>query len=132
MPVPSAQSVRSQLRRILASREFSSSSRMTRFLQLAVSEALAGRAERLKEYVLGLEVFDRPADFAPGADPLVRVEARRLRTKLERYYRSEGRHDDVLIELPKGRYAPAFGWRETAIVTPAPAPEPSGGNTIAV
>ncbi len=52
--------------------------------------------------------------------------------KLERYYRAEGRHDDVLIELPKGRYAPAFGWRETAVVTPAPAPEPAGGNTIAV
>ena len=66
----------------------------------------------LKEYRLGLAVFDRPESFDPGADPIVRVEARRVRTKLAKYYESEGRHDDVVIELPKGGYVPTFHRRE--------------------
>lgn len=81
---------------------------MSRFLRLAVTETLAGRSERLKEYVFGVEVFDRGESFDPAIDPIVRVEAGRLRRKLERYYKTEGRHDDIAVRLPKGSYVPSF------------------------
>lgn len=109
---PDSGSVRAQLRRILASREFAASDRMCRFLRLVVTQALEETTESLKEYRLGLEIFDRPQSFDPGVDPIVRVEARRLRAKLAKYYSTEGRHDDILIDLPKGRYVPSFHKRD--------------------
>jgi serine/threonine-protein kinase len=111
---PDNHAISLQLNRILASREFSGAERMRRFLQLVVTETLAGRAGALKEYVIGLSVFDRPPSFDPGSDPIVRVEARRLRAKLENYYQGEGRGDSVLIELPKGRYSACFRARDAA------------------
>ncbi|MGH9663221.1 MAG: tetratricopeptide repeat protein, partial [Bryobacteraceae bacterium] len=99
---------------------------MSRFLRFAVTETLASRNERLKEYTLGVEVFDRPDSFDPGADPIVRVEARRLRAKLAHYYENEGRHDRLLIDLPKGGY--------TVKILPREAPAASAGchRTVAV
>lgn len=105
---PDQREVRAQLRRILASREFAASERMRRFLEFVVSQSLAGNTASLKEYTIGIEVFDRPATFDAAADPIVRVEARRLRSKLDHYYRREGRADEIVIELPKGGYAPRF------------------------
>ncbi|MFL6354181.1 MAG: tetratricopeptide repeat protein [Bryobacteraceae bacterium] len=125
---PDPGSVRAQLRRILASREFAASDRMCRFLRLAVTETLEGRSHELKEYRFGVEVFDRPASFDPGADPIVRVEARRLRAKLAEYYGNEGRYDDIVVELPKGRYVPSFRRREP----PNPEPVSRGASRIAV
>src|SRR5947209_7582794 len=119
--------VRLQLDRILSSREFSNAERMRRFLQLVVCEALGGRAGDLKEYPIGVAVFDRPASFDPSIDPIVRVEARRLRAKLDNYYQGEGRGDSILIELPKGRYTPRFTPREASPSAPQPGP-----NVIAV
>src|ERR1700687_34937 len=81
---------------------------MSRFLRFAVERALSGQSEQLKEYVLGVEVFDRKASYDPRVDPIVRVEARRLRSKLESYYASEGGADELIIEFPKGTYAPVF------------------------
>jgi hypothetical protein len=77
-------------------------------LRFIVEEALGGRAERLKEYILGVEVFGRPNWFDPRLDSIVRVEARRLRAALETYYADEGRADAVVIELAKGAYFPTF------------------------
>lgn len=111
---PDPRSVRAQLRRILASPEFAASDRMCRFLRLAVTETLEGRSDDLKEYRFGVEVFDRQPSFDPGADPIVRVEARRLRAKLAKYYGSAGRYDDIVVELPKGGYVPSFRRREHA------------------
>jgi TolB-like protein len=108
---PAQRHIRAQLRRMLASREFAGSERMQRFLRFAVSECLAGKTETLKEYTIGIEVFDRPASFDAATDPIVRVEARRLRAKLERYYGGEGRADEIVIELPKGGYTPRFRHR---------------------
>ncbi|MBV8072101.1 MAG: tetratricopeptide repeat protein [Acidobacteriaceae bacterium] len=115
---PDPQLIAAQLRRILASREFAASARMCRFLRLVVTEAMQGRSDDLKEYRLGLDVFDRPDSFDPGIDPIVRVEARRLREKIARYYAHEGRHDEILIALPKGAYIPSFARREPAKVEP--------------
>ena len=95
-----------QLDRILASKAFRQADRLKRFLSFVVQETLAGRGERLKEFVVGMEVFGKDKSFDPRNDPIVRVQARRLRTQLTRYYREEGQDDSLVIELPKGGYAP--------------------------
>jgi adenylate cyclase len=105
---PSADDVRRQLERLLASPLFANAGRMSRFLTFVVEQALAGESERLKEYVIGVEVFDRDADYDPRVDAIVRVEAARLRAKLAEYYAGEGRGDAVVVSLPKGGYAPAI------------------------
>ena len=97
-----------QLDRILSSKVFRQADRLKRFLTFAVNETLAGRGEQLKEFVIGVEVFGKGAGFDPRNDPIVRVQARRLRGQLSRYYRDEGQSDEILIELPKGGYTPSF------------------------
>ena len=106
--------VRAQVEKILSNRAFSRSGRLTRFLKFAVEETLAGRSEQLKEQSIGLEVFDRKTDYDPRIDPIVRVEARRLRAKLKAYYTSPGRRDDIVIAFPKGTYVPVFRCRGAA------------------
>jgi serine/threonine-protein kinase len=98
---------------------------MTRFLRFTVEQALAGRGEELKEYRIGLEVFDKDASFDPRIDPIVRVEARRLRSKLKRYYETEGKDEPVRVEYPTGSYVP---------VSREPAASPGAGTeqTVAV
>jgi TolB-like protein len=98
--------IREQLDRILNSGPFAHSRRRQRFLKYIVNETLAGRGELLKGYNIAVEVFDRPESFDPAIDPLVRIEAARLRDKLREYYESEGQNDPIRIDLPKGAYAP--------------------------
>ena len=100
--------VQDALKRILASAGFANSPRMSRLLRFVVEETAAGRGGDLKEYVVGLRVFDKPESFDPTVDPTVRTEASKLRAKLARYYEMEGRHDPVLVEIPKGHYAARF------------------------
>ncbi len=104
-------SLDSALTRVLNSAAFAHAGRLARFLRFAAREVFAGHGDRLKEYVVAVEVFDRPASFNPATDSVVRVEARRLRAKLEAFYADEGRDERVVIELPKGSYAPVFGFR---------------------
>ena len=99
--------VRAQLEKILASEAFVRSRRMQRFLEFIVEETLAGRADELGEYGIGMAVFDRGPDFEPALDPIVRNDARRLRLKLLEYYR-QASSDPVVIEMPKGGYVPIF------------------------
>jgi len=122
-PVPAcdvlATDVRSELDKVLSSAGFQRSPQLKRFLGFLVEETLAGRGERLKEYVLGTEIFGRPASYDPRLDSLVRVEAHRLRGILENYYRQEGSADSVLIELSKGSYVPSFRYRAPSLSRPA-------------
>jgi eukaryotic-like serine/threonine-protein kinase len=104
----SAETIRTQLERILASPGFIRSDRMVRFLRFTVEQTIQGQANSLKESVLGMEVFDRTASFDPRTDTIVRVEARRLRSKLKEYYEGDGRGDPVRIDFPKGGYIPTF------------------------
>src|SRR5947209_7880645 len=104
--------IRNQLSRILASPVFCESPRMVRFLRFAVEEALDGNAAELKENVIGTQVFDRAAGYDSRIDPIVRVEARRLRTKLRAYYDRHGQNDPVILDFPKGRYVPVFRTRQ--------------------
>jgi serine/threonine-protein kinase len=111
LQTPSADSVHQQLHRILKSRIFTRSKELCRFLQFAVEQKLRNRSVRLKEYLIGVTVFERGETFNPGTDPIVRVQARRLRSKLSLYYETEGRADTILIELPCGGYVPVFHFR---------------------
>jgi hypothetical protein len=106
--------IQSQLQRIVSSRVFAASARMSRFLRFTVEETIAGRAEDLKEITIGLAVFDRAHD--PRIDPIVRVEACRLREKLAQYYDADGKEDSIIIELPRGGYAPVFRQRAESAV----------------
>jgi TolB-like protein/Tfp pilus assembly protein PilF len=105
--------VRQQLRRILGSKSFRQVDRLQSFLTFIVEEMLAGRGDKLKEFLIGVEVFGKESSFDPRMDPLVRVQARRLRSRLVRYYREEGQNDEIVVELPKGGYEPVFQRRES-------------------
>ncbi len=124
--------VTAQLDRILGSKPFRQSERLKRFLRFIVLETLAGRGDRLKEFVVGAEVFERDTTFDPRNDPIVRVEARRLRAQLARYYREDGITDDVVIDLPKGGYTPTFRTVRVAAAGRAPARSLSHRNSVAV
>lgn len=104
--------IRRQLHRVLASTAFNQADRLTRFISFIVHEGMAGRGGELKEYVIGVHVFDKEPLFDPRTDPIVRVEARRLRAHLVRYYLEDGRHDELIIDVPKGGYAPTFRRRD--------------------
>lgn len=111
-PKLSAKATRLQLDRILSSTTFQQVDRLKRFLHFIVSEHLEGRGDELKEYVVGVQVFGKESSFDPRTDPIVRVQARRLRARLERYYATEGEHDELIVELPKGGYTPVIRHRE--------------------
>jgi len=103
--------IRAELERILRSRTFVHSHRIRRFLQFVVEESLQGRQHRLKEYVIGMEVFGRQESFDPRVDSIVRVEARRLRSKLEDYYSNDAdsaNGSSLRIQIHKGSYVPLF------------------------
>ena len=100
--------VRDCLQRILDSPQFRNSTRLARFLRVVVELTAEGKAEELKESVIGALVFDRPPDYDPKIDSIVRVQARQLRAKLQEYYSGAGSSDPVRIEIPKGSYAPVI------------------------
>ena len=108
-----------QLGRILDSETFSKALVLRRFLQFLVERTLQGRTNEIKEYALGVDVFDRGSDFDPRTDTIVRVQARRLRAKLEEYYEGPGDGDRILIELPKGSYVVAFRFVPSCLSRPA-------------
>ena len=107
-----AEAVRQQLERVLASSGFARNERLSRFLRFAVELRLENRDAELKESVIAVEVFGRRPDFDSRHDPIVRTEAARLRARLNEYYLNGGRTDPLIIEMPKGGYAPVF--REVA------------------
>lgn len=118
---PSTEAVIEELGRILNSPELASSPQLSLLLRHVVETTLRGELDALKESAIALGVFRRPPDYDPKVDPIVRVEARRLRTKLDAYYAGRGRHDPVRIRLPKGGYVPVF----SEAVMPAQIMEPA-------
>jgi tetratricopeptide (TPR) repeat protein len=133
----SAQEVEAELEKILASPLFRRAPRHSCFLEFVVRKTLAGSADCVKESLIGVEVFGRRADYDPGAEPAVRVEAGRLRSRLADYYAELGRHDPIHIHLPRGTYVPIFSrngteprLEENAADTVLVAP--SGGDEVIV
>src|SRR5215510_6362190 len=119
---PSPEMVRRQLERIVESPVFNKSARLTAFLRFVVEQTLTGQGDNLKEQVLALELYGRGAAFDSGPDPIVRVDARRLRDKLREYY-AGALADPIVISLPKGSYVPVFEQGDAARLMIAPAPE---------
>ena len=99
---------------MLASEPFANADRLSRFLRYVVERTLDGESDQLKEYAVGVSVFDRSEQYDPRVDSIVRVEAGRLRTKIDEYYRSCDGSDAIVIRLPKGSYAPVFELRSGA------------------
>lgn len=124
--------VRRELQKIIASKSFRQGDRLQRFLSFIVEETLAGRGDQLKEYPVGVDVFGKESSFDPRMDPIVRVQARRLRMRLYTYYQEEGQADELVIELPKGGYAPTFRKVEHAPKKRSLAPALVSRNTVAV
>jgi len=111
----SPQLIEDALQRVIGSREIITSERKKRFLSFIVQETLAGHAHRIKAYAIAVDVFDRDPSFDPVIDPVVRIEAGRLRRCLEHYYLTKGAADPVRITIPKGGYVPQFILNEEAV-----------------
>jgi len=134
-PELSEELIRKQLQRVLDSTTFLASKRISQFLTFIVMETLAGRADRIKGYTIGVEVYGRDASFDSVADSLVRVEAGRLRRMLSHYYEHIGKNDPVRIEVPKGTYVPRFTCvarhlRNATSASKAPEPKVAHDQTI--
>jgi len=114
---PRADEVRSALDRAVASEVFRGSPQLVAFLRYVVEATLRGEAERIKGYTIALEAFGRDETFDPQTDPIVRVEAARLRRAINRYYAGAGSREAIQIELPLGNYVPMF--RRVEIAPPA-------------
>jgi len=104
--------------KIVTSKSFSGSEFLRRFLKMLVTKVLREEEHEIKEYSLGVEVFGRE-NFDPRIDTIVRVQARRLRLKLQEYYRTEGQYDAVRIDVPKGSYVPVISHLPANGITPA-------------
>lgn len=106
--VPQHDAISEALERLLAWPEMARSPQLGRFLDYIVARALAGEEQNIKAYSIAVDVFGRGPDFDPQADPIVRVQARRLRGLLDDYYRGAGAGEPIQIRLPVGRYIPEF------------------------
>ena len=117
-----------QLERVLQSRTLHNSESLKAFLRFVVEKTLVDQEVQLKEYTIATEVFGRNSDYDPRIDSVVRVQAGRLRTKLQEYYTTEGKSDPLIIDLPKGHYYPVFTVAapepEHDAPTPLPPPTP--------
>ena len=113
--VPKRMEVLQQLARILRSKAFIQSDKLSRFLGFVVEHVLDGNAECLKEYLIGVEVYGRKPPYDPSQDSIVRTEARRLRGKLKEYYETQGDDDPLYVFMRPGSYAPIFQCREDLI-----------------
>jgi len=111
---PSVDEKKDAVRRVLESRHFRKAPRLRDFLQFVAAHALDGRTDELHEADIGRAVYERPSDYTPAEDSIVRVEARNLRRKLAAYYQSEGANDPVVITIPKGTYVPKFTVRDSS------------------
>ena len=120
MEIP-ASDIKAEVDRILASRGFANAGRLSRLLRYVVDKTLANEPDQLKEYSVGIEVFDRDEKYDPRLDSIVRVEAGRLRSRLDEYYNGEGASSPIRITLPRGGYTAQFERAPAATTAP---PEP--------
>jgi hypothetical protein len=102
--------VQQQLEKLLATPLFNSSKRYPSFLKFVVTHSLAGQTDHLKERILGMEIFGRPADYDTNTDPIVRVTAAEIRKRIEQYYQDPKHSQEIRLYLPAGSYAPQYSW----------------------
>jgi TolB-like protein len=130
---PRDEEVAAALQRLLSWPEIARSGQLAKFLSYIVERKLGGDAQSIKAYSIAVDVFGRPVDFDPQSDPIVRVQARRLRGLLAQFYSEAGAGEDIRIALPKGRYVPEFTRRDPILAEetgevdmPAAGPVPPG------
>lgn len=111
----SINAIKEQLEQILSSHYFQTCQQLSNFLQFVVEETLAGREKQINQYLIAVKALNRSNDFNPQADPIVRIEARRLRRVLSQYYQELGQQDPIRIEIPKGGYVPTFKYNHVSI-----------------
>jgi len=99
---------REELRRILRSKYFASSPKKSRFLEFVSEQTFIGNGDKLNEYLIGVEVYDRGPEFDSQRDPIVRVQAHEIRRLLKKYYGEDGKDSLVRLDLPSGAYVPVF------------------------
>ncbi len=125
---------REELRRVLESKHFAGSPKKIRFLEFVAEQTFQGKSDRLNEYLIGAEAYDRGPEFDQQKDPIVRVQAHEIRRLLKKYYEAEGKNSLIRVDLPSGRYVPVFARNalpETVETVPAPdqpAPQALFGN----
>src|SRR5882757_2427401 len=125
--VPELYPSRIQIQRIVSSKAFKTSEVHRNLLTYLAEKSLAGTAQNLKEYTVGLDVFGKPSSYDPRQESVVRMHVGRLRQKLAEYYRTEGQDDPVIVDLPKGAFTLIFSPRPVvdvlppAVETPRPA-----------
>ncbi len=119
-----------ELSRVLRSQVFRNSDMLRNFLSFIVQEELKDDGIELKQYSIAVHAFDRSEDFDPTTDPIVRIQAGRLRRNLDLYYREEGARDRIRISLPKGTYRPSFSSAEPSAGVLPPAISESENNGL--
>lgn len=99
---------RDELRRVLQSKQFASAPKRSRFLEFVAEQAFQGNGDKINEYLIGVEVYDRGEGFDPQEDPIVRVQAHEIRRALKKYYEENGSQNVLRVDLPSGHYVPVF------------------------
>jgi PAS domain S-box-containing protein len=117
---PSATEIRAALERMVASESFRTCPRLAAFLRFVIEATLRGESAHLKGYTIAVEALGRSGDFDPQQDPIVRVEAARLRRVIQHYYAGPGAKDFLVIDIPRGRYIPTFRYRRAEQGLPIP------------
>lgn len=112
------EAVRQQMNRLLQTSHFRNSRRYPALFRFIVEETLEGRGEHLKERLLGVQVFGRPADYDTASDPIVRVTIAEIRKRIAQYYHEEAHESEMRIELLPGRYEPEFRPRKGSVPDP--------------
>ena len=123
---PSPERIRAALEELLGWQGIARSPQLAELLRYVVEKTLDGEGSAIKAYSIAVDVFGRPADFDPQSDPIVRVQARRLRTLLEQFYQGGNGTSDVQIHLPLGRYIPEFTSVDVGAAPPREPESPAG------
>jgi hypothetical protein len=103
---------REALKHVLKSRQFIKARKKSRFLEFICEQALVGNADKINEYLIGVEIYERGTDFDPQTDPIVRVQAHEIRRSLKEYYEGDGANEIWQIDIPPGHYVPQFNKKE--------------------
>jgi PAS domain S-box-containing protein len=117
---PSGTEIRAALERMVASESFRTCPQLAAFLRFVIEATLLGESAHLKGYTIAVEALGRSGDFDPQQDPIVRVEAARLRRMIQHYYAGPGAKDLLVIDVPRGRYIPTFRYRRAEQALPIP------------
>lgn len=116
---------REELRRVLESRQFAGAPKRARFLEFVSEQTFLGNGDKLNEFLIGVEVYDRGSEFNPQKDPIVRVQAHEIRRSLKKYYEQSGVENTLRIDLPAGHYVPVFRRSVQEAQEPTPAIPPA-------